>query len=87
MTSTPEPVAGIVRTGPFRGLYQRFEELIADSTRMVLYFIHSRRWRENHDAAIKAFLRRPGRTMEIFCPTWETMSSCFPCPAASKMAR
>ena len=22
---------------------------------MALYFIHSRRWRENHDAAIKAY--------------------------------
>jgi hypothetical protein len=35
---------------------------------MVLYFIHSRRWRENHDAAIKAFLGRNGTTMEIFLP-------------------
>ena len=68
MTSAPETVAGIVRTGPFAGFYQRFEELIAESTRIVLYFIHSRRWRENHDAAIKAFLRRPGTTMEIFLP-------------------
>ena len=68
MTSTPEPMAGIVRTGPFAGFYQRFEELIAESTKIVLYFIHSRRWRENHDAAIKAFLRRPGTTMEIFLP-------------------
>jgi len=68
MNSAPEPTAGIVRTGPFAGFYQRFEELIAESTQMVLYFIHSRRWRENHDAAIKAFLRRPGTTMEIFLP-------------------
>ena len=68
MNSAPEPTAGIVRTGPFAGFYQRFEELIAESTRMVLYFIHSRRWRENHGAAIKAFLSRPGTTMEIFLP-------------------
>jgi len=61
-------MAGIVRIGPFAGFYQRFEELIAESTKMVLYFIHSRRWRENHGAAIKAFLRRPGTTMEIFLP-------------------
>jgi hypothetical protein len=67
MTTTPEP-AGIVRSGPFAGFYQRFEELIAQASKMVLYFIHSRRWRENHDAAIKAFLRRPGSTMEIFLP-------------------
>ncbi|HEY0350654.1 MAG TPA: hypothetical protein VGC48_00930 [Gemmatimonadales bacterium] len=68
MTSVPEPMAGIVRVGPFAGFYQRFEDLIAESTQITLYFIHSRRWRENHDAAIKAFLRRPGTTMEIFLP-------------------
>jgi hypothetical protein len=68
MTSLPEPLAGIVRVGPFAGFYQRFEDLIGGSARMVLYFIHSRRWRENHDAAIKAFLGRDGTTMEIFLP-------------------
>ena len=68
MTSLPEPLAGIVRVGPFAGFYQRFEDLIGSSTKIVLYFIHSRRWRENHDAAIKAFLGRNGTTLEIFLP-------------------
>jgi hypothetical protein len=68
MPSTPEPLAGIVRVGPFAGFYQRFEDLIGNSARMVLYFIHSRRWRENHDAAIKGFLGRNGTTMEVFLP-------------------
>jgi hypothetical protein len=68
MTALPESQAGIVRVGPFAGFYQRFEELIERSSRMVLYFIHSRRWRENHDAAIKAFLGRKGTTMELFLP-------------------
>jgi hypothetical protein len=68
MTSLPEPLAGIVRVGPFAGFYQRFEDLIGSSTRIVLYFIHSRRWRENHDAAIKAFLGRNGTSLEIFLP-------------------
>jgi hypothetical protein len=68
MTSLPEPLAGIVRVGPFAGFYQRFEDLIAESNRIVLYFIHSRRWRENHDAAIKAFLGRDDTTLEIFLP-------------------
>ena len=68
MTTHPEPLAGIVRVGSFAGFYQRFEELIAESNRIVLYFIHSRRWRENHDAAIKAFLGRNDTTMEIFLP-------------------
>jgi hypothetical protein len=68
MTALPESQAGIVRVGPFAGFYQRFEELVGESTRLVLYFIHSRRWRENHDAAIKAFLARNGTTLEIFLP-------------------
>ena len=68
MTSAPDPLAGILYVGPFAGFYQKFEDLIASSSQMVLYFIHSRRWRENHDAAIKAFLGREGTTMEIFLP-------------------
>jgi hypothetical protein len=67
-TASDQPHGGIVRVGPFAGFYQRFEELIAGSSKMVLYFIHSRRWRENHDGAIKAFLGRNDTTMEIFLP-------------------
>jgi hypothetical protein len=44
---------------------------------MVLYFIHSRRWRENHDAAIKGFLDRSGTTMEIFLPDLENHELMF----------
>jgi hypothetical protein len=71
MTAAPESLAGIVQVGPFAGFYQRFEDLITSSTRMVLYFIHSRRWRENHDTAIKEFLAREGTTMEVFLPDLE----------------
>ncbi|HEY8257747.1 MAG TPA: hypothetical protein VIG08_08830 [Gemmatimonadales bacterium] len=68
MTGIPDTSSGIVRVGPFAGFVQRFEDLIASSTRMTLYFIHSRRWRENHDAAIKSFLAREGTTLEVFLP-------------------
>jgi hypothetical protein len=77
ITSTRELPSGIVRVGPFAGFYQRFEDLIASSTRMVLYFIHSRRWRENHDGAIKAFLGREGTTLEIFLPDLENHELMF----------
>ena len=77
MTSIPEPLSGIVRVGPFAGFYQRFEELITGSSRMVLYFIHSRRWRENHDAAIKAFLGREGTNLEVFLPDLESHELMF----------
>jgi hypothetical protein len=44
---------------------------------MALYFIHSRRWRENHDAAIKAFLARDQTTLEIFLPDLENHELMF----------
>jgi hypothetical protein len=78
MTGTSDlPHGGIIRVGPFAGFYQRFEELIAESTRIVLYFIHSRRWRENHDAAIKSFLGREGTSLEIFLPDIENHELMF----------
>jgi hypothetical protein len=72
MSPETEPRSGIVRVEPFSGLVRRFEDLIGASSRMALYFIHSRRWRENHDAAIKAFLERPGTGMEVFLPDLES---------------
>jgi len=77
MTNPPEPDPGIIRVGPFAGFYQRFEDLIASSSRMALYFIHSRRWRENHDAAIKRFLGREGTTLEVFLPDLENHELMF----------
>jgi hypothetical protein len=77
MTSVPDPQAGILQVGPFAGFYQRFEDLIASSNQMVLYFIHSRRWRENHDAAIKAFLRREQTAVEVFLPDLENHELMF----------
>src|SRR2546430_4522329 len=62
---------GILRVAPFAGFVQRFDDLIGSATTMSLYFIHSRRWRENHDAAIKAFVARAGTTLEVFLPDLE----------------
>ena len=72
MSPDLDSLAGIERVAPFAGFVQRFEDLIAGSSQMVLYFIHSRRWRENHDAAIKAFLGRPESTLEVFLPDLES---------------
>lgn len=77
ITSTHESLSGIVRVGSFAGFYQRFEDLIGASTRMVLYFIHSRRWRENHDAAIKRFLGRERTSLEVFLPDLENHELMF----------
>ncbi len=80
MTPIPSPVEpdpGIVRIGPFAGFVPRFDELIASASTMALYFIHSRRWRENHDAAIKAFLSREGASVEVFLPDLENHELMF----------
>jgi hypothetical protein len=74
---TAESSSGIVRVGPFAGFVQRFDELIASCSAMTLYFIHSRRWRENHDAAIKAFLDREGTSLEVFLPDLENHELMF----------
>jgi hypothetical protein len=71
MPSSPEPPSGIVRVAPFAGFIHRFEELIGSSTHMAVYFIHSRRWRENHAAALQAFLGREHTSLEVFLPDLE----------------
>jgi hypothetical protein len=71
MTLTPDTESGIVGVAPFAWFVQRFDELIGSSRRMALFFIHSRRWRENHDATIKAFLARDGTALEVFLPDLE----------------
>ena len=76
MMPAPEP-PGIVRVASFAGFVPRFDELIAASRSMVLYFIHSRRWRENHDAAIKGFLGREGTSLEVFLPDLENHELMF----------
>lgn len=76
-TPTPDPFAGIVQVGAFAGFVPRFETLIASASRMQLFFIHSRRWRENHDTAIKAFLARPASLLEVFLPDLENHELLF----------
>ncbi len=73
----PDHLAGLLHLGPFAGFVPRFEELIGSTSRMELFFIHSRRWRENHDAAIKAFLARPDSTLELFLPDLENHELMF----------
>ncbi|HUF35021.1 MAG TPA: hypothetical protein VMN37_03675 [Gemmatimonadales bacterium] len=73
----PDHLAGLLHLGPFAGFVPRFEELIGSTSRMELFFIHSRRWRENHDAAIKAFLARRDSTLELFLPDLENHELMF----------
>jgi hypothetical protein len=75
-SGTP-PSAGIVRISPFAALVSRFDELIASSASMAIYFIHSRRWRENHSAAIKGFMAREESSLEVFLPDLENHELMF----------
>jgi hypothetical protein len=75
--SSPPPSPGIVRISPFAALVGRFDELIASSRSMVLYFIHSRRWRENHASAIRSFMSRPDAGLEVFLPDLENHELMF----------
>jgi len=78
MTSIPPPAPSeILRIDSFTAFVPRFEELIASTTNMAVYFIHSRRWRENHDAAIKAFVARQGTAFEVFLPDLENHELMF----------
>jgi hypothetical protein len=80
MTLTPSalpPSPGIVRISPFAALVSRFDELIAASSSMVVYFIHSRRWRENHATAIKGFMAKAETTLEVFLPDLENHELMF----------
>ena len=80
MTLTPSalpPSPGIVRISPFAALVSRFDELIATSSSMVLYFIHSRRWLENHATAIKGFMAKAETTLEVFLPDLENHELMF----------
>ncbi|MGH7631847.1 MAG: hypothetical protein ACREOF_21130 [Gemmatimonadales bacterium] len=77
MTAASEADSGIVSVAPFAWFVRRFDELIASSNTMVLYFIHSRRWRENHDAAIKTFLSRDQTSLEAFLPDLENHELMF----------
>lgn len=75
--ATPPPSPGLVRISPFAALVGRFDELIASSTSMAIYFIHSRRWRENHASAIKGFMGRPETSLEVFLPDLENHELMF----------
>ena len=74
---TPPSSPGLVRISPFTSLVGRFDELIGSSTSMALYFIHSRRWRENHASAIKGFMGRPETALEVFLPDLENHELMF----------
>ncbi len=58
----------IAKRGLFSDFTPIFPALFEKAKNVTLYFIHSRRWRENHDEQIKEFLGRSGTHLTVFLP-------------------
>jgi hypothetical protein len=61
-------VPSLSRIGFFGEFVDIFPVLLGKAYDVVLYFIHSRRWRENHDAHIRDFLTRPRTHLTVYLP-------------------
>lgn len=59
---------GLCRSGLFPDFDRDFEHLIIDASKIILYFIHSRRWRENNNEYIQKFLKKPEAQLCVFLP-------------------
>jgi len=62
---------GIAKVGYFSEFNDVFKELIPKSDEMTLYFIHSRRWRENHADLLDAFLEKRNHKLTVILPNLE----------------
>ena len=56
------------RVSFFGDLVDLFPALLQKAKMIDLYFIHSRRWREEHDERIRDFLKRPRTKLTIYLP-------------------
>ena len=63
-----EMVPALKRLDWFSRFLPLFPELIASSNNIVLYFIHSRRWREDNDKYLREFLRRSNSKLSVYLP-------------------
>ncbi len=59
---------GALRNDVFPQFNDTFAELLKSAQSLTTCFIHSRRWRENHNDAIKSFLSRSGTSLTAFLP-------------------
>jgi len=59
---------GILRAGMFEDFTNEFDNLIDECTNMTTFFIHSRRWRENHNERLRQFLSRADSSWLAFLP-------------------
>ncbi len=59
---------GIEKLGMFTDFLPIFSGLFSDTKEIMLFFIHSRRWRENHLDDIKQFLSERDHKITVFLP-------------------
>lgn len=59
---------GFIKAGFFTDFDKESERLLALSSQIWLYFIHSRRWRESNHEAILNFLKKPKSKLFVFLP-------------------
>nr|MDU9045539.1 hypothetical protein [Candidatus Electrothrix aestuarii] len=59
---------GLVSLGFFEQYNAKFEEIIPETKTITTMFIHSRRWRENHNRLLNRFLLNEYSKMQVFLP-------------------
>jgi hypothetical protein len=59
---------GLRRSDLFPDFDKEFERMIRSATKITLYFIHSRRWRENNNDFIQQFIAKPEAELNVFLP-------------------
>lgn len=60
--------SGLTRAALFTDFDEDAELLLENCSEVVLYFIHSRRWRETHGDTVNRFLARAGSKLKVFLP-------------------
>lgn len=61
---------GIKRAKLFNNFTNDFEKLIMDSEKVILFFIHSRQWRENNETSLDLFLKKEKAHLLVFLPNF-----------------
>ena len=64
----PKVYYGLSKYGYFEDFFGEFSPLIEGANLIELMFIHSRRWREHHNRALRRFVDRENTEMKVFLP-------------------
>lgn len=59
---------GVKQSEFFDNFSEEFKKMIINANKISVFFIHSRRWRENNETEIKNFLKRKNTQLTVFLP-------------------